>query len=173
VKIFEIKEGSQVQIADLKGHEGPVWQVAWAHPRYGSILASCSYDRKIILWREDSPGERCDHSFICLSIFFLASIKPCFDPKGTWVKIEDYNNHDSSVNSVCWAPHELGLILAAGSSDGTISVITYTGGVGSADGSMWEAEKIHNAHMIGCNAVSWYARSCSCQVLFHVTLTFF
>ena len=59
------------------------------------------------------------------------------------------------MNSVCWAPHELGLILAAGSSDGTISVITYTGGVGSADGSLWEAEKINNAHMIGCNAVSW------------------
>jgi len=28
-------------------HEGPVWQVAWAHPKYGSILASCSYDRKV------------------------------------------------------------------------------------------------------------------------------
>ena len=32
------------------------FQVAWAHPRFGSILASCSYDRKIILWREDRPG---------------------------------------------------------------------------------------------------------------------
>ena len=28
-------------------HEGPVWQVAWAHPKFGSILASCSYDRKV------------------------------------------------------------------------------------------------------------------------------
>jgi hypothetical protein len=31
------------------------------------------------------------------------------------------------VNSVCWAPHDFGLILACGSSDGSISVITYTG----------------------------------------------
>lgn len=31
----------------LCSHEGPVWQVAWAHPKYGSILASCSYDRKV------------------------------------------------------------------------------------------------------------------------------
>ena len=30
-------------------HEGPVWQVSWAHPKYGSILASCSYDRKVSL----------------------------------------------------------------------------------------------------------------------------
>lgn len=28
-------------LADLSGHEGPVWQVAWAHPKFGSLLASC------------------------------------------------------------------------------------------------------------------------------------
>lgn len=33
-------------------HTGPVWQVAWAHPLFGSILASCSYDRKVIVWKE-------------------------------------------------------------------------------------------------------------------------
>jgi protein transport protein SEC13 len=27
-------------------HEGPVWQVAWAHPKFGNILASCGYDCK-------------------------------------------------------------------------------------------------------------------------------
>lgn len=31
----------------LSSHEGPVWQVAWAHPKFGNILASCSYDRKV------------------------------------------------------------------------------------------------------------------------------
>ena len=47
VKIFDIKEGGvQTLAADLKGHEGPVWQVAWANPKFGNILASCSYDRK-------------------------------------------------------------------------------------------------------------------------------
>ena len=30
---------------------------------------------------------------------------------------------EASVNSVAWAPHELGLILAAGASDGAIAVI--------------------------------------------------
>jgi len=34
---------------------------------------------------------------------------------------------DIVVNSVCWAPHEFGLILACGSSDGSISVLTYIG----------------------------------------------
>lgn len=57
VKIFDIKNGSQILLADLKGHGGPVWQVAWAHPKYGSLLASCSYDRKVIIWKEIGVGE--------------------------------------------------------------------------------------------------------------------
>ena len=98
VKIFEVKDGTQTLVTDLRGHEGPVWQVAWAHPKYGSILATCSYDRKVILWREDRPG--------------------------AWSKMYEVTNHDSSVNSVCWAPQEHGLVLAAGSSDGAISILT-------------------------------------------------
>jgi len=38
---------------------------------------------------------------------------------------------DVVVNSVCWAPHEFGLILVCGSSDGSISVLTYIGTLAS------------------------------------------
>nr|XP_042092590.1 protein SEC13 homolog isoform X2 [Ovis aries] len=100
VKIFDVRNGGQILVADLRGHEGPVWQVAWAHPMYGNILASCSYDRKVIIWKEEN---------------------------GTWEKTHEHTGHDSSVNSVCWAPHDYGLILACGSSDGAISLLTYTG----------------------------------------------
>jgi len=87
-------------MADLLGHEGPVWQVAWAHPKFGSILASCSYDRKVIIWREDRPYSN------------------------VWHKAHEYSGHELSVNSIAWAPHELGLMLACGSSDGNIAVLT-------------------------------------------------
>lgn len=40
----------------MKGHTGPVWQVAWAHPKYGHILASCSYDGKVLIWKEQQGG---------------------------------------------------------------------------------------------------------------------
>lgn len=40
----------------LRGHEGPVWQVAWAHPKFGNILASCSYDGKVFVWRQAAQG---------------------------------------------------------------------------------------------------------------------
>ena len=33
-----------------------MWQVAWAHPKYGNILASCSYDGKVIIWKEQGAS---------------------------------------------------------------------------------------------------------------------
>ena len=68
VRIFDVKDGTQSLAASLVGHEGPVWQVAWAHPRwtkqnfkmqakalrrFGNILASCSYDRRVLIWQEN------------------------------------------------------------------------------------------------------------------------
>jgi len=100
IKLFDVRNGQQTLIADLRGHEGPVWQLAWSHPMYNSLLASCGYDRKVIIWKETN---------------------------GTWAQIYEYSNHDSSVNSVSWAPHEFGLMLACGSSDGSISVLSSTG----------------------------------------------
>jgi protein transport protein SEC13 len=76
-----------------------VWQVAWAHPKFGAVLASCSYDRKVIVWKEEQPGQ--------------------------WRKIYEYAGHEMSVNSVAWAPHDFGLILACGSSDGFVTVLTW------------------------------------------------
>uniref|UniRef100_A0A8C4PX67 Protein SEC13 homolog n=1 Tax=Eptatretus burgeri TaxID=7764 RepID=A0A8C4PX67_EPTBU len=96
VKIFNIRDGAQTLVAHLHGHDGPVWQVAWAHAMYGSVLASCAYDRKVIIWQEG---------------------------KHEWEKIHEYKGHDSSVNSVSWGPSEFGLLLVCGSSDGGISVL--------------------------------------------------
>lgn len=36
----------------LHSHDGPVWQVSWAHPKFGNILASASYDGKVFIWQE-------------------------------------------------------------------------------------------------------------------------
>jgi len=97
IKIFEIGPSTPTQTAELRGHEGPVWQVAWAHPKFGNMLASASYDRKVIIWKETT--------------------------KNKWTIFYEYTGHRLSVNSIAWAPHEFGPMLAAGSSDGRISIL--------------------------------------------------
>ncbi|KAI9100534.1 WD40-repeat-containing domain protein [Phlyctochytrium arcticum] len=97
IKIYEIEGDSQRLIETLRGHEGPVWQVSWAHPKFGNVLASCSYDSKVCVWKETN---------------------------GRWVRVREDKTHSASVNSVAWAPHEFGLILGAASSDGKVSIHT-------------------------------------------------
>jgi len=78
IKLFSV--GAQEQhtsssspLATLTGHEGPVWQVAWAHPKFGSILASCSYDRKVIIWKQGADNEWTQAQVSTLQILYLFS----------------------------------------------------------------------------------------------------
>ena len=46
------------------------------------------------------------------------------------------------VNTVAWAPYEYGLMLACGSSDGSISILSSTGE------SRWTTKKIADCHPV-------------------------
>jgi len=99
IKIFDvIPKGAPVKTAELIGHEGPVWEVEWSNPKLGCFLASCSYDRRVIIWKED---------------------------KNEWTRFYEYLGHELSVNSISWAPQEYGLMLACASSDGYISILSW------------------------------------------------
>lgn len=98
INIIGVSNSTSQHLATLAGHQGPVWQATWAHPKFGSLLASCSYDGKVIIWKESTQNE--------------------------WSQAHVFDDHKASVNSIAWAPYELGLCLACGSSDGNISVFT-------------------------------------------------
>jgi len=127
----------------LTGHEGPVWQVSWAHPKFGALLASCSFDHTVMIWKETSSN-----------VFSRVYVTP----KGFF---------DGSVNAISWAPHEFGCAVAACSSDGSVAVISSNSNVA---GGGWRSEKISNeAHAVGCTGVSWGQNdeiaSCGCDNL--------
>mmetsp|Transcript_15553 Transcript_15553/g.21484 ORF Transcript_15553/g.21484 Transcript_15553/m.21484 type:complete len:324 (-) Transcript_15553:191-1162(-) len=132
IKLFDVRGDSQQHIADLFGHTGPVWQVCWAHPKFGTLLASCSFDRTVIIWKETAAN--------------------------VWEKVyvSPPTLHESSINSISFAPHELGLHLACASSDGSLSVLSHSSSGNSGSGE-WTINKqgLEKAHPIGCTAVSW------------------
>lgn len=72
VKIYDIKDGAHTLLDDLRGHFGPVWQVAWSHPKFGNLLASCSYDRKVIIWKVRLySGTMLKRTYRMFSVFIL------------------------------------------------------------------------------------------------------
>lgn len=54
IRIYSIEEGVAELITEIGEylffwcneyrHTGPVWRLSWSHPKFGSLLASCSYD---------------------------------------------------------------------------------------------------------------------------------
>jgi protein transport protein SEC13 len=144
VRIFEI-DGDQQRLVDvLRGHDGPVWQVAWAHPKFGNVLASCGYDGKVVLWRDNASA-----------IAAASGGHPAANTTSSgvtipsqWVRVKEHVIHEGSVNSIAFAPPEYGLILACGSSDGRVSLLT------CKEGQKWDMQ-IFQAHAMGVHAVSW------------------
>lgn len=103
---------------------------AQAHPKYGNILASASYDGKVLIWREQASQ---------------------------WTRVFDFALHTASVNLLSWAPHDAGCLLACASSDGSVSVLEFKDGSAPA-GTPSSANIDHtifHAHGLGANAVSW------------------
>ncbi|RDW66318.1 transport protein-like protein SEC13 [Coleophoma cylindrospora] len=98
VKIFDVEGETHRHTETLKGHEGAVWCVSWAHPKYGNILASAGYDGKVFIWREQGSQ---------------------------WQRVFDSALHTASVNIISWSPHESGCLLACASSDGNVSVLEF------------------------------------------------
>eukprot|EP00761_Pharyngomonas_kirbyi_P012299 gb/GECH01012326.1/.p1 GENE.gb/GECH01012326.1/~~gb/GECH01012326.1/.p1 ORF type:complete len:313 (+),score=54.80 gb/GECH01012326.1/:1-939(+) len=115
IKIWEVTGEQHKLLANLQGHTGPVWQVAWGHPKYGSLLASCSYDHKVIIWQESSGNN--------------------------FTKLFEYS-HKASVNSISWAPYELGACLATASADGSIAIISYNENESKWEDSKFDAHQV-------------------------------
>lgn len=102
IKVFSVTGDTFHNTATIKSHEGPIWQVAWAHPKFGSLLASCSFDGTVKIHREGTQNSASE-----------------------WTMVYEYKFRDASANSVSWAPHEHGLVLACAASDGTVVVLEY------------------------------------------------
>ncbi|MCO5584729.1 hypothetical protein L7F22_038661 [Adiantum nelumboides] len=111
---------------------------------YGKRLATCSSDRTVKVF-DVVDGQWGDVLGRYQRFIWLRANA---GNTGGWTKIKEHGMHSASVNSIAWAPHELGSILACASSDGNVSVLKFNN-----DGT-WAVDMVA-AHPIGCNAVSW------------------
>ncbi|KAI3843145.1 hypothetical protein MKW92_049484, partial [Papaver armeniacum] len=124
-------------------------EVAWAHPKFGSLLASCSYDGKVIIWKEATAPGALVGSAALDPVQKLVSggcdntVKVWKLYNGTW-KMDCFpalQMHRDWVRDVSWAPN-LGLpksTIASCSQDGTVIIWTV-----AKEGDLWEGKVLQD-----------------------------
>uniref|UniRef100_A0A8D0DKD4 SEH1 like nucleoporin n=1 Tax=Salvator merianae TaxID=96440 RepID=A0A8D0DKD4_SALMN len=106
VKVWDKGENGEWHCtASWKTHSGSVWRVTWAHPEFGQVLASCSFDRTAAVW-EEIVGESNDK----------------LRGQSHWVKRTTLVDSRTSVTDVKFAPKHMGLMLATCSADGVVRI---------------------------------------------------
>lgn len=125
IRIFEVNGDKTTLQHKIQAHESAVWQLSWADPKYGSLLASASFDKRVLLHQEGIDGQ--------------------------WRVVYSFEDNKTSVNCVQFAPPEYGLILACGSSDGQVTVLESK----NQTGNDWEVTAKFSALKSGVSSLSW------------------
>ena len=78
-----------------------VRKLSWAHPEFGVVLVSISYDKTIYIWEEQED-----------------LITASGEKKSHFVQCAIHSDSREALNDISFAPRHLGLIFAVASDDG-------------------------------------------------------
>ncbi|KAI0040351.1 WD40 repeat-like protein [Auriscalpium vulgare] len=112
IKVWQLDEheGTWNATGDWKAHDAAVSKIAWAHPEFGSVIASSSFDRTVKIW-EETPADA-DQPQVNGATASASSSR--------WVERAVTADAKGSVRGVEFAPHRFGLKLATISSDNSL-----------------------------------------------------
>jgi nucleoporin SEH1 len=87
----------------LQAHDATITKLSWAHPEFGHVLVSSSFDRVVKIWEHILPEPDL--------------VAPSGAPSSTqrWVERASLVDARGSVRGVEFGPHQLGLKLVSGS----------------------------------------------------------
>ncbi|XP_063729107.1 nucleoporin SEH1-like isoform X2 [Symsagittifera roscoffensis] len=91
----------------IQAVNGPVWKVSWADPHFGQVIATCSFDRKAIVFEETSADSNSETATV-------------------WTQRNLIVDCQASVIGVKFGPQREGLILALASVDGLVQIYQAT-----------------------------------------------
>ncbi|KAF9057164.1 WD40-repeat-containing domain protein [Panaeolus papilionaceus] len=113
IKLWTIDENGAWNIDDdWKAHDAAVSKLSWAHPEFGSIIASASFDRTAKIW-EQTASPSSDSS----------SVNGISGTSGSrWVEKAVLSEAKGTVRAVEFAPHHFGLKLATIATDNMLRI---------------------------------------------------
>ena len=99
IYIYENINGTTSKISEIPAHFGPIYKLSWSHPSFGLILASCGFDKKVILFKIEQNAK--------------------------YEKIYENEMHDNSVKTLKFSPSSNKLLLISGDLNGDIITCEY------------------------------------------------
>lgn len=95
IKLFDKTENDFVSIDEWRAHDSAVTKAIWAHPEFGQVIASSSFDRSVKIWEEVDKR---------------------------WVERAKLGHAKGSVVDIEFSPNHLGLKIASCSADGYLRI---------------------------------------------------
>jgi len=138
VKIWDLDEsGEWICTADWKTHSGSICKVTWAHPEFGQVIATCSFDRTALVF-EEQVG------------FVNTADNP--DRASQWIQIASLVDSSNSVTDIKFSPKHLGLLLAMCYKDGVVRIYEAPDVMNL---SYWSIQHVINCKLASASCISW------------------
>ncbi|GJE86577.1 WD40 repeat-like protein [Phanerochaete sordida] len=109
VWVLDERQGTWSVEDDWKAHDAAITKISWAHPEFGNVLASSSFDRTVKVWEQTSYSDADNAASGSSTASRWVERAVLVDAKGT-------------VRAVEFAPHHFGLKMATISSDNHLRV---------------------------------------------------
>ncbi|KAH7882399.1 WD40-repeat-containing domain protein [Phlebopus sp. FC_14] len=120
IKVWQLDEtnGTWSVEDEWKAHDAAVSKLSWAHPEFGTVLASASFDRTVKVWEQTSftpATENYPNGATTTQLTGSGS-------SSRWVERAVLIDARGTVRAVEFAPHHFGLKLATISSDNHLRI---------------------------------------------------
>ncbi|TEB29919.1 WD40 repeat-like protein [Coprinellus micaceus] len=122
IKVWRLEEsgGTWSVEDDWKAHDAPVSKLSWAHPEFGSIIASGSFDRTVKIWEQTVPtpgDQQASHLNNATTTAYGGS-----PSSSRWVERASLYDARGTIRAVEFAPHHFGLKLATIATDNILRI---------------------------------------------------
>ena len=137
IQIWNFEGGVWQLSHKFSAHYGAIFKVRWAHPEFGSLLASCSFDKAVNIYEENAEDQ-------------------------SWNTLATLIESKEPVEDIQFSPQQIGLKLATCSANGEIRLYEPSN---PGNQKVWSVINAFTASPLGSNVIAWEQGICSCPSL--------